>query len=321
MSNRKTIVITGAAGFIGSNIARALSKQGEFDLIVVDYPLDEDKKKNLEGVKYKEYVSPDDFLIILSEDKLSDIEAIIHMGACTDTTETNEEYIIENNTEYSKKLFEYCLNKKVRLIYASSAATYGDGSMGFSDNERNLEQLNLYGKSKYLFDEYVLDSTVKPEQWVGLKFFNVYGPYEDHKKRMASMALHSYNQAIKNSGIKLFSASKPGYSDGGEKRDFIYIEDVVKVVMFFLNNPRISGIYNVGTGKPRIFLDLAKAVFLAINKEPKISFFPMPEDLKGKYQYFTQADISKLREAGYKENFIGLEEGVKDYIKSYLSIK
>lgn len=316
MVDKKTIVITGAAGFIGSNITEAISEAGEFKIIAVDQLASPDKKKNLARLKYDEYFEYDEFLNKLEKNQIPDIDTIIHLGACTDTTVMDRDYMLKNNTEYSKKIFDLCVKNNIKLIYASSAATYGKGGKGFSDETRDLEPLNCYGESKYLFDEYVLDSETKPKQWVGLKFFNVYGRNEDYKGKMASMVYQCYNQAVNNKEIKLFKASKDGYKNGEEKRDFIYVKDIVKIILFFLNN-EVSGIFNAGTGKARTFLDLAQTIFKNLDMEEKISFFDMPEEIKDKYQYFTQANIDNLRNAGYSEEFFTLEEGVKDYIKNY----
>ncbi len=315
----KKIVITGAAGFIGSNVAKALSEKEGTEIIAVDYLVEKKKKKNLAGFKYNKYFEKDKFLDELQKNQIPNIDTIIHLGACTNTTVTDERYVLENNTEYSKKLFDYCVKNGIRLIYASSGATYGDGSNGYDDQKRLLKPLNLYGKSKYLFDEYVLDNKIKPKQWVGLKFFNVYGPNEFRKGEMASMVFQCYNQIKKTGEVMLFKSSRSDYKNGEEKRDFIYIKDVIKVILFFLDNNKISGIFNIGTGKARTFLDLATAVFKSLKIKPKISFFEMPKDIKNKYQYFTQADISSLRAAGYKEDFFELEEGIDDYIKNYLN--
>lgn len=315
----KPIIITGAAGLIGINLALALNELGRSDLILVDYLNHETKKKNLEKIKHQAYFDREEFLEFVKNRRLEETEAIFHLGACTDTLNFDKEFMFQNNTEYSKLLFEYAIEKRLKFIYASSAATYGNGSHGFNDQERKFESLNTYGQSKYLFDEHVLDSNLKPRQWVGLKFFNVYGSHEEHKGNMASMVYKCFLQARDYGFVNLFSASRPGYDNGGEKRDFIYVKDVVKVILFFFNN-EVSGIFNVGTGKARTFLDLASTVFKAMGKEPKVKFFPMPESIKSNYQYFTQAETENLRNAGYKEPFTELEDGVKDYIQNYLEL-
>ena len=311
------IILTGGAGFIGSNVALALNQIGYLNIVIVDHLNNKFKEENLKDLKYSKYLDRIEFLNLIKTNSISEIDTILHFGACTKTTNADKDFMLEMNTEYSKVLFDYCVQNQLNFIYASSASTYGDGSKGFSDKERNLKPLNYYGYSKYLFDEYVLNSKLKPKQWAGLKFFNVYGCNEFHKGFMASMVLQGYNQAVNNNEIKLFKASKEGYKDGLEKRDFVYVKDVVKVVLFFLEN-KISGIFNLGTGKARSFLDLSEAIFKSLNKKTKISFCEMPQDIKDKYQYFTQADITSLREAWYLDSFYELEDGVSDYIQNYL---
>lgn len=314
----KTIVVTGGAGFIGSNVGQALNDLGFENIVVVDHLTLKGQKINLDSLKYACYYDRDDFLTAIKESKIKNIGAIIHLGACADTREKDKNFLIQNNTIYSNILFEYCIANNCQFIYASSAATYGDGNNGYSDSERNLKPLNHYGYSKHLFDTWVLDSAEKPKQWVGLKFFNVYGPNEYHKGPMASVIYHGFNEILKDGGMKLFKSYKAGYKDGEQKRDFIYVKDIVKVILFFLENPQISGIFNVGTGKARTFFDLGSALFQALNLESNIRFIDMPEDLKSRYQYFTEADMSKLKSVGYKESFYELEDGVKDYVQNYL---
>jgi ADP-L-glycero-D-manno-heptose 6-epimerase len=319
MTMTEKIVVTGAAGFIGSNIVKGLNEIGYVDLILVDREFGRGKEKNLEGAKFLDRLGTDEFLGQIESDAMKDIAVIVHMGANANTMESDKGAIFQNNTEYSRVLFDYCVRNKTRLIYASSAATYGDGSRGYGDDNRNLAPMNVYAESKHRFDEYVLDSNKKPLQWVGLKFFNVYGPGEEYKGIMASMIYHLYHQ-IKNTGeAKMFKSYKEGYADGCQKRDFVYVKDIVKIIKFFMNHGELSGIYNVGTGTARTFLDLARGVFAAMGREPKITFIDMPETLRGQYQYFTQADISKLRSAGYTEKFYTLEEGIRDYIENHLT--
>lgn len=311
------IVVTGAAGFIGSNLVQILDQNGFKNIhIIVDHINDERKKKNIHPSIYKKYLDKNVFLDHL--DEIRDAEIIIHLGACSDTTIQDEEYFKKNNIEYSKKIFDFCVHNKIRLIYASSAGTYGDGSNGFDDNCRSLKPLSFYAQSKYLFDEFVLDNPKKPPQWVGLKFFNVYGPNEDHKGKGASMVFHGFNQIMKDGKASLFKSYKAGYQDGGQKRDFIYVKDIVDVIIFFVNHPEHHGIFNVGTGKARTFLDLSKAIFKALEIGPNIEFIEMPESLKGQYQYFTEAKMDKLRKIGYTKPFTELEEGVRDYVQNYL---
>ncbi len=318
---RSRIIVTGGAGFIGSNIVRALNEYGHKNIIIVDHLRDSGKWRNLIPLRFEDYLDREDFIEKIKNRGryFDDVGIIIHMGANTNTMERDENHLIYNNTIYSKILFDYATEKNIRFLYASSAATYGDGSKGYSDMEMDLVPLNCYGYSKYLLDRWILESPEKPPQWVGFRFFNVFGPNEYHKGQMASVVFHGYNQIKKDGEIRLFKSYKQGIKDGEQKRDFIYVKDVVKVVLFFIENHHISGIFNVGTGKARTFLDLAKAIFSALNMEPNIRFIEMPEHLKDKYQYFTEADITSLRNAGYKENFTELEDAVHDYVKNYLN--
>ena len=312
------IIVTGALGFIGSCVAKELNNQGREDIIIVDETKDDKSSKYFSELKYIRYYEKNDFLNTL--DNLEDVELIIHMGACSATTETNEKYLIETNLEYSKTIYNWCVKNNCRLIYASSAATYGDGSLGYNDDEskmKYLKPLNMYGMTKKMFDDYVLDSR-KPKQWVGLKFFNVYGPNEYHKGSMSSVIFHSFNQIKKEQKVKLFKSYKNSIRDGEQKRDFIYIKDILSVIHFFIDNPEKNGIYNVGTGKARTFKDLVIATFKSLNINPNIEYIEMPETLKGKYQYFTEANMEKLRSIGYDKQFYSLEEGVRDYVINYL---
>lgn len=318
MKINKNIIVTGGAGFIGSNFVRELNRRGIKNITLVDH-LTNEKKKNIQGLKYKEYFDKDEFFKIVKGNKLTNIDVIFHLGARTDTAERNKEFLLKVNTEYSKKLFKFALLNNCRFIYASSAATYGNGSNGYSDKERNLKPLNYYGLSKYLFDEWVLDQKKKPVQWVGLKFFNVYGHNEYHKGFMSSVVYHGFKEIEKNGEVRLFKSYKKDYSDGEQKRDFIYVKDVLKIMLFFLDHKNLNGIYNVGTGKAQTFLNLVNALFRALGKKSKINFIDMPNRIKEKYQYFTQADITNLRNIGYKETFYELEDGVLDYVKNYLS--
>lgn len=316
------IVVTGAAGFIGSCIVKELNKHGRNDIIIVDELGSDEKWKNLVTLKYMDYEHKTDFLQLLQTNKIKDVDLIIHMGACSSTTEKNAEYLMQNNFKYSKKLYDWCIENKCRMIYASSAATYGNGSQGYTDDETKIDLLkpyNMYGYSKKIFDQYVLSSNKRTAQTIGLKLFNVYGPNEYHKGPMASVIFHTFNQIKKHGKSKLFKSYKKEYADGEQKRDFVYVKDCVSVVMFFVNNPQLNGIFNVGTGKARTFYDLAKAVFSALSLEPNIEFIDMPDGLKEKYQYYTQADIKKLRSAGYDKAFYSLEDGVKDYVQNYLN--
>jgi len=318
MGALKRIIVTGGAGFIGSNLVQALNDLGHKDLIIVDHPKGEEPLSNLSDLKYTDYLDRNDLFDALEKEKLGEIETIFHLGACTDTLEKDKDFLFSNNTSYSKKLFDYCADRNARFIYASSGATYG-GDSAFSDAERNLKPLNAYGESKHRFDEMARNSVKKPSQWVGLKFFNVYGPKEAHKGRESSLVFQAYHQIMKNGSVRLFKSYNEEYKDGEQKRDFIYVKDVVKVILFFFKNPGTSGIFNVGTGKARTFLDLARAVFASLHKEPRVEFVDMLEGLRNQYQYSTEADLTNLRAAGYSEKFYELEEGVKEYVQNYLT--
>ena len=311
------IVLTGGAGFIGSCLLWKLNQQGIGDIIVVDEALSLEKKRNLEGKKFKDFIEKDIFLSLVSSDKLDKkIDAIFHLGACSSTTLTDIPFFLKNNVEYSRKLAEYAVSRKIRFIYASSGATYGDGSYGYSDEDENtykLKPLNAYGNSKQLFDLWVLNNGLS-NKVVGLKYFNVFGPNEYHKGDMRSVIAKSFREIIKNARIRLFKSYKKEYKDGEQKRDFIYIKDAIEATYYFLERRDKSGIYNIGTGEARTWNDLARAIFKAVDMEPHIEYIDMPEDLRDKYQYFTQADITKLRRAGYKREFLSLENGIKEYV-------
>ncbi len=308
------IIVTGGAGFIGSNIVKGLNQRGITNILVVDDLSDGTKFSNLASLEIADYLDKDDFLArIQKRDSFGqDIKAIFHEGACSTTTEWDGRFIMKNNYEYSKELLAYCLDRGVNFLYASSAAVYGDGKV-FKE-ERDLEcPLNVYGYSKFLFDQHVrkILPTAK-SQIAGFRYFNVYGPNENHKGSMASVAWHQHQQLPKNGVIKLFEGCD-GYGDGEQRRDFVYVEDVVSVNLWFMDNPKVSGIFNVGTGKSQPFNDIAKAV-LAWHKTGKLEYIPFPEHLKGRYQSFTEADISSLRKAGYDKPFKTVEEGVKAYL-------
>jgi ADP-L-glycero-D-manno-heptose 6-epimerase len=314
------IAVTGGAGFIGSAVIHALNLRGMDDILAVDHLGTSSKWKNLRGLKFADYREKDDFISQVRSGALPEIDSIIHMGACSSTTEADATYLVRNNFQFTKDLALYSADKGIRFIYASSAATYGDGLKGFSDDESRLEELmplNIYGYSKQMFDLWAkrmgLLSTI-----AGLKFFNVYGPNEYHKADMRSF-VHKGFQQIKGAGrLRLFKSHTPEYKDGSQKRDFIYVKDAVRAVLFFLDNQGVSGIFNVGAGNARTWLDLANAIFAALEMEPAIDFIDMPEILRDKYQYFTQADISKLKKAGFKTEPAFLEEGVREYIQGYL---
>ena len=305
------VLITGACGFIGYNVAKFLSDKGE-ELVLVDRS---ERKERLNTLKYREYLNANSLPQKL--DNSTDISAVVHLGASVNTGDADRRAIMENNFEYSKTLFDICARKSIRFIYASSAATYGDGSKGFDDSRRDLEPLNYYAESKHKFDEYARDSKEKPPQWVGLKFFNVYGPHESHKGRMASTVSFCIEQAKKDGVIRLFRSHNLEYKDGGQARDFIYVKDVVSVIDFLLQKPDVSGVFNVGTGWAHTFLDLAHAVFTALGKKSQIEFIDTPEQFRVQYQYFTEANMEHLRAVGYTKPFTTLEDGVREYA-SYL---
>lgn len=317
------IVVTGAAGFIGSYLIGKLNQAGYTDLILVDRFDDPSKDINLFNKKYRKFIDRDKFFKWLISNA-DNVDFIFHLGARTDTVGQEPELYQQLNLIYSQRLWNICSEIQVPLLYASSAATYGNGESGFSDshsNVSNLRPLNLYGWSKQDFDVWALKQVRTPPFWTGLKFFNVYGPNEYHKGRMASVVLHAYQTIRKNGTMKLFRSHHNDYRDGEQSRDFIFVDDIVDVMMYFMQNQKKSGIYNVGTGKARSFLDLTYAVFKSIKTEPKISFIDTPVDLRGRYQYFTEAEIQKLRKAGYQKEFTSLEEGVDTYVGKYLVAK
>ena len=312
------IVVTGAAGFIGSCMLSFLNKQGREDVIIVDDFSKKEKWPNLEGKKYIQKIERS---VFFQTDLIEPIEAIFHLGARTDTTEFDQAIFDELNLNYSKAIWNLCVQKAIPLIYASSAATYGDGANGFDDNEgviEQLEPLNPYGWSKLSFDLWALAQEQKPPFWWGLKFFNVFGPNEYHKGRMASVVLHAFNQINEKGSLKLFQSHRDDYEHGEQERDFIYVMDLLKLMWFWFQNQGESGIYNAGTGKAESFLNLANAIFSALDKEPAIEFIPTPEDIRDNYQYYTQATMQKTAEAGYKEGFSSLQDAVNDYVKEYL---
>jgi len=315
------IVVTGGAGFIGSALITALNKRAISDILVVDELGSDEKWKNLRNLSFADYIEKDDFLELVIEDKLTAcIEAIFHLGACTSTTETNASYLIKNNYEYSKLLAQWATKANIRFIYASSAATYGDGSAGFSDDEDKIDELrplNIYGYSKHIFDLWARRTGLL-KRIVGLKYFNVFGPNEYHKADMRSFVIKAFEQIQTTEKVRLFKSYKPEYADGEQLRDFIYVKDAVDMTLFFLDNPKKAGLFNIGTGKARTWNDLVKAVFAAIGKEPKIEYIEMPEAIRNQYQYFTQADMAKLRKVGYNKQTTPLEDAVRDYVQNYL---
>tara|TARA_Y100000589_G_scaffold329390_1_gene375760 strand:+ start:7657 stop:8622 length:966 start_codon:yes stop_codon:yes gene_type:complete len=314
------IVVTGAAGFIGSCMVSYLNQHGHNDVVVVDDFSNENKNKNLEGKSISAQVHRNNFFEWI-DNNANNIDFIIHLGARTDTTEFNKEIFDELNLNYSKKVWQKAVEYGIPLIYASSAATYGMGEHGYDDNHEIIEKLkplNPYGESKNDFDKWAIKQSEQPVFWAGLKFFNVYGPNEYHKGRMASVIFHAFNQISKTGGMKLFASHNPKYKDGEQMRDFVYVKDVVSVIDYLMNNRPESGLYNLGSGKARTFLDLTKATFKAMDKPENISFIPTPEDIRDKYQYFTEANMTKLINSGYKKPFHTLEKGVEDYVKNYL---
>lgn len=314
------IVVTGGAGFIGSALVHGLNQKGFDDIWVVDEVDHPEKQINLDGLTYSRWVGKDKFLKKVKEEELPACSAILHMGACSSTTETNEAYLRENNFEYTRYLAQFCLKKDVRFIYASSAATYGAGENGYSDDESLLETLNplnLYGASKQWFDLWAKEQGVL-NKIVGLKYFNVFGPNEYHKEDMQSMIRKGFLQVRDTGRLNLFKSYKPGYSDGGQERDFLYVRDAVAMTLFFLEHPEAGGIFNVGSGKARSWNDLASAIFQVMDKKVDINYIEMPESIRNQYQYHTCAEMKKIRSAGYVETVTSLEDGISDYVKNYL---
>ncbi len=316
------IVVTGAAGFIASVVASRFLKDKAYKLVLVDDFSREDKKRNYSQFENEIRVERNDFSNWLNENH-QDIDFIIHLGARTDTTEKSVELFDKLNLNYTKSMWNQCIEFNIPLIYASSAATYGDGLLGFNDNESTIPQLkplNPYGDSKQDFDVWALNQDVKPKFWAGLKFFNVYGPNEYHKGRMASVIFHTFNQVNKTDKMRLFRSHIDEYKDGEQLRDFIYVKDVADVILFLMKNAKKenSGIYNLGTGNARSFHDLAKATFNAMEKPENIEFIDIPEDIRDTYQYFTEANMDKLKFIGYSKAFTSLENGVNDYVVNYL---
>lgn len=321
------IIVTGGAGFIGSNIVAELEQQGYKDIVVVDWLGSDDKWKNIAKRELAAVIQPEQLSEFLENHK-SEIEAIIHMGAVSATTEKDVDLIIKSNFQLSWELWCSCRDNDKQFIYASSAATYGDGSSGFIDRDdlefvNKLRPLNAYGWSKALFDRKVarevLEKRKTPKQYAGLKFFNVYGPNEYHKGGQKSVVAHIFPQVKNDEEVKLFKSYNSQYADGQQLRDFVWVGDCAAVVMWLLKNPQVNGLFNVGTGQARSFYDLAKATWAAINKEPKIGFKDMPEELRGKYQYYTQADLTKLRSSGYDKPMTSLEDGIRQYVQNYLN--
>jgi ADP-L-glycero-D-manno-heptose 6-epimerase len=313
------IIITGAAGFIGSNLVSAMNDRGITDLVLVDDFSHPEKKRNLEGRHYAAQVHRDEFFQWLGD--RSDLEAVIHLGARTNTAEFDKSVFDKLNLGYSKEVWKACTRLRVPLIYASSAATYGLGEYGYADDHQvvtHLKPLNPYGESKNEFDRWILAQDETPPVWQGLKFFNVYGPNEYHKGRMASVIFHAFHQIRTTGRMNLFRSHREGIPDGGQMRDFVYVKDVVSVIGFLHRTRPASGLYNLGTGKARTFLDLTLATFNAMELKPEVHYVDTPVDIRDKYQYFTEARMEKLLHTGYTEPFSTLEEGVTDYVRNYL---
>ena len=318
---KEYIVVTGAAGFIGSCLTGYLNAHGQKNLILVDEFGREDKVPNLEGKEYEYEVEREEFFDWLRQNKPV-VKGFFHIGARTDTTEFDYSIHEHLNVDYSKKVWQYCTEQGIPLVYASSAATYGAGGQGYDDRHDivdSLQPLNAYGISKNEFDKWALQQPTHPPFWAGLKFFNVYGPNEYHKARMASVIFHSFHQIKKQGVVKLFKSHRPDYKDGQQLRDFVYVKDLLKVCYWLMEHQPASGIYNLGTGQARSFEDLVKATFAGLDLPARIQYIDMPEDIRDKYQYFTQANMQKLRDAGYTEAFYSLEKGVDDYVRNYLA--
>ncbi len=314
------IIITGAAGFIGSCLVQKLNDEGYLDLVLVDDFSHPEKNKNFEGKKFSRKVNRDEFPEWLKANQLH-VQFVFHIGARTDTTEFDRELFKRLNLDYTKQIWNICVEFGLPFVYASSAATYGLGENGYDDDESKiplLKPLNPYGDSKNDFDIWALKQERKPYFWAGLKFFNVYGPNEFHKGRMSSVIFHTFNQIRETGSMKLFKSHKAEYEDGGQMRDFVYVKDVLNVLYFLMHHRKNSGIYNLGSGTARTFRDLAENTFRALDIEPSITYIPTPEDIRETYQYFTEAKMDKLRSIGYSLPFYSLEEGIEDYVKDYL---
>ncbi len=313
-------IVTGGAGFIGSNVVKALNERGEQDILITDHLRNGEKWKNLNGLRYEDYLDKTALLEACAAGAFPDVRAVIHLGACSSTTETDADYLMENNYRYTRRLCEWSLERNIRFVYASSAATYGNGSLGYSDDEAttpSLRPLNMYGYSKQLFDLWAMKNNLF-DRIAGLKYFNVYGPGEAHKDDMRSVVHKAYNQIRETGQVRLFKSYRPEYGDGQQVRDFICVRDAVVVSLFFADHPETSGLFNCGTGTARSWNDLALAVFSAMDRPPRIEYIDMPETLRAKYQYHTQSDVRKLRGAGYTAPFQSLEQGIEDYVKNHL---
>lgn len=320
MDPSKTIIVTGGAGLIGSNLAAALNARGYHNLVIVDHLNHPGKEKNLKKLRYVDYLDKVDFRTCFTSGKQPPAAAVFHLGACSSTTETNESYLNDNNLAYTQQLCQWSLKNGARFIYASSAATYGDGDQGYRDDESlipTLQPLNLYGLSKHKFDLWALENRLL-DNIAGIKYFNVFGPGESHKGDMRSVVHKAFLQIEETGQLQLFRSHRPDYRDGMQERDFVYVKDAVAMTLFFFDHPEVSGIFNGGTGRTHTWVDLAQAVFAAMNRQPVIEFIDMPLSIRDKYQYYTLADIHKLRAAGYRADFFPLVDAVKDYAQNQL---
>ncbi len=315
------IIVTGGAGFIGSAFIWRLNQEGIDDIIIVDRLGSDDKWKNLVNRRFSDYIHKDEFLHMVLADKVPfETSAIVHMGACSSTTERDADYLWENNYLYSRKLAEWAIKHRIRFVYASSAATYGDGALGFDDDHGKigkLKPINMYGYSKQLFDLWVLKNKLE-NKIAGIKFFNVFGPNEYHKEDMTSVIFKAFHQIKETGKVQLFKSYKKEYPDGGQMRDFVYVKNCIDVMWWLFNNKNINGIFNLGTGKARTWNDLIAAVFSAMGRKPNIQYIEMPESLRDQYQYFTEAQMQKLKAAGCSVEFSTLEDSLRDYVVNYL---
>jgi ADP-L-glycero-D-manno-heptose 6-epimerase len=322
-SEKQLILVTGALGFIGSCLALDLLRSGKYRVAICDDLAKTHKLPNITGAEFEYVIERSSLINMLKAGELQEIDAILHIGARTDTTEFDRQLFDELNLNYSKAIWHVCVERGIPLIYASSAATYGSGELGYKDDHAvipNLKPLNPYGDSKNDFDKWVLEQKDAPPHWYGLKFFNVYGPNEYHKSRMASVIFHAFNQLNESGSVKLFRSHNPNFEDGKQLRDFIYVKDVISVINWLITHLPESGIYNLGTGQARTFYDLAAATTSAMEIPLNINWIDIPEDIRDKYQYFTEADMTKLQATGYNNNFYSLEEGIGDYIRNYLMV-
>jgi ADP-L-glycero-D-manno-heptose 6-epimerase len=321
MLESKRILVTGGAGFIGSALIWALNRRGIQNILVADLLKSDEKWKNLVPLRFADYIEGDDLLRLVREasPRIADIGAVFHLGACSATTERDASYLVRNNYEFTKDLASWALGTGARFVYASSAATYGDGAQGMSDRGdlAALRPLNMYGYSKHLFDLHAQRLGIQ-DSIVGVKYFNVFGPNEAHKRDMRSLVHKAYGQVVENGVIKLFASDRPDYADGEQKRDFLYVKDAVEMTIHLAETPTAGGLYNLGSGEANSWNTLAKGIFAALGREPRIEYIPMPEVLRAKYQYFTQADIGKLRATGYARTAAPLAEAVRDYVQNYL---